>query len=105
MLGRATKFNDTEAVSKNVAELTIAKNSRTSQQIIESETTSRFQRRTEDSGINKVFQDILKDGYRRQPNALILVPTRELAIQVKEEAEKLLIGTKFKVAALYTNPK
>ena len=32
----------------------------------------------------------LEDGYQRKPQALILVPTREIAIQVSDDISKLL---------------
>lgn len=37
----------------------------------------------------------------KSPQALILVPTRELAVQVKEEVIKLSLGLKIRCAALY----
>ena len=53
----------------------------------------------------KVIAQMLNDGYRRKPNALILVPTRELAIQIKDDAAKLLKGTQIRAVALYSNPE
>ena len=44
----------------------------------------------------------LKDHQRgRAPQALILVPTRELAVQVKGEADKLAHGRKVHIVAIY----
>lgn len=37
----------------------------------------------------------------KQPQALILVPTRELAVQVKDEVEKLSVGLDVRCAAIY----
>jgi len=39
--------------------------------------------------------------YYRGPQALILVPTRELAVQVRDEVEKLALGQRVRCVALY----
>jgi len=41
------------------------------------------------------------DSRQKNPQALILVPTRELAVQVKEEVVKLSLGLKTRCVALY----
>ncbi len=41
------------------------------------------------------------DSRQKNPQALILVPTRELAVQVKEEVIKLSLGLKIRCVALY----
>ena len=94
-----------ESISQSLVDLTIAKGETGFRRTVENETTARSQRNKRFPELCQVFKEMLEDGYRRKPNALILVPTRELAIQIKEEADKLLLGTNFKCAALYANPQ
>ena len=46
----------------------------------------------------------LEDGYQRKPQALILVPTREIAIQVSDDISKLL-PKQLKCVSLYSDPQ
>ena len=46
----------------------------------------------------------LEDGYQRKPQALILVPTREIAIQVSDDINKLL-PKQLKCVSLYSDPQ
>ena len=46
----------------------------------------------------------LEDGYQRQPQALVLVPTREIAIQVSDDINKLL-PRQLKCVSLYSDPQ
>ncbi|MGQ9684577.1 MAG: DEAD/DEAH box helicase [Anaerolineae bacterium] len=48
-----------------------------------------------------LLQRLLTSPGRRQPRALILVPTRELALQVTEHAEQLGAGLPLQVATVY----
>ena len=54
------------------------------------------------------FRQILKqtipDSKIRKPQALVLVPTREIANQVKGVIKELLKGSGLAVAAVYSNP-
>ena len=49
-------------------------------------------------------QYYLKDSYQRKPQALILVPTREIAIQVSEDINKLL-PINLRCVSLYSDPQ
>jgi len=41
------------------------------------------------------------EGHHAQPQAIVLVPTRELAVQVRDEAEKLAKGRHTRIVAVY----
>ena len=105
MLEKVSNYDDVESISQSLVDLTIAKGETGFRKTVENETTARSQRNKKFPELYQVFKEMLEDGYRRKPNALILVPTRELAMQIKEEADKLLLGTNFKCAALYANPQ
>ena len=45
--------------------------------------------------------EVLEHHYAKRPRALILVPTRELAVQVREEVAKLAVNRKLTSVALY----
>ena len=105
LLEKVSNYDDVESISQSLVDLTIARGETGFRKAVKSETTARSQRSKKFPELYQVFKEMLEDGYRRKPNALILVPTRELAIQIKEEADKLLLGTNFKCAALYANPQ
>jgi len=48
-----------------------------------------------------ILERMLQPGRAGGPRALVLVPTRELAVQVKDEFEKLAHGTKIHCVAVY----
>lgn len=48
-----------------------------------------------------IIQELLSAPEQNQKKALIMVPTRELAVQVEEEAKTLCSGTKLKCASFY----
>jgi ATP-dependent RNA helicase DeaD len=48
-----------------------------------------------------ILETVLRPGRGGGPRALVLVPTRELAVQVKDEFEKLAHGTKTHCVAVY----
>jgi ATP-dependent RNA helicase DeaD len=48
-----------------------------------------------------ILERMLQPGRSGGPRALVLVPTRELAVQVKDEFEKLAHGTKIHCVAVY----
>jgi ATP-dependent RNA helicase DeaD len=48
-----------------------------------------------------ILERMLEPGRAGGPRALVLVPTRELAVQVKDEFEKLAHGTKIHCVAVY----
>ena len=102
---KVSNYDDVESISQSLADSTIAKGEAGYKKTVKRETTARSQRTKNFPRLRQVFKKMLNDPYRRKPNALILVPTRELAIQIKKEADKLLLGTNFKCAALYSNPQ
>ena len=57
---------------------------------------------------NNKFREILEqtipDSKTRKPQALVLVPTREIANQVKNVIKELLVESGLVVAAVYSNP-
>jgi ATP-dependent RNA helicase DeaD len=48
-----------------------------------------------------ILERVMQPGRAGGPRALVLVPTRELAVQVKDEFEKLAHGTKIHCVAVY----
>merc|ERR1719431_198877 len=46
----------------------------------------------------------LPDKKKRSPNAIVIVPTREIALQVADVFRKLIAGTGLRVVSLYKNP-
>lgn len=48
-----------------------------------------------------ILERLQKPSKGRKPRALVLVPTRELAVQVRDEISKLALGRKTKCLALY----
>ena len=93
--------DDVDKVTAKFAEATIAKG--------ELGFRKRFMSESSTSSVIKstkvmdVIATMMQDGYQRRPNAVVLVPTRELAIQVNDQVNKLLKGTHFKCVALYKN--
>lgn len=53
------------------------------------------------SFIIPILERLPTDGRSREPQALVLVPTRELAVQVSEEAGRLAYGHKARCVAVY----
>ena len=96
---------DIEKATAMLAEATIGKREIGFRKITKSESTIQFRQKNKSTKLMTVCAQMLNDGYRRKPNALILVPTRELAIQIKDEATKLLVGTQIRTVALYSNPE
>ena len=103
-----TKVNDCaeiESATESLAKATIGRKEKGFRKATVSETLSHARQKNQTGKIGKVIVKQMKDGYRRRPNALVLVPTRELAIQIKDECEKLLKGTHIRSVALYKNPQ
>ena len=96
---------DIEKATAMLAEATIGKREMGFKKLTKSESTIQFRQKNKSTKLMKVIVQMLNDGYRRKPNALILVPTRELAIQIKDDAAKLLKGTQIRTVALYSNPE
>ena len=91
---------DVDKVTAKFAEATIAKGELGFRRRFMSESTSSVIKSTK---VMDVIAAMMQDGYQRRPNAVVLVPTRELAIQVNDQVNKLLKGTHFKCVALYKN--
>ncbi|MCA9238713.1 MAG: DEAD/DEAH box helicase, partial [Planctomycetales bacterium] len=45
--------------------------------------------------------ETIEEDHRRDPQAMVLAPTRELAVQVRDEFEKLAHGRRLRCVALY----
>jgi ATP-dependent RNA helicase DeaD len=48
-----------------------------------------------------ILEKLAQPGRGHQPRALVLVPTRELAVQVRDETERLAQGRKIRATAIY----
>ena len=63
-----------------------------------------FQSSVKGNKFRKILSQTIPDSKTRKPQALVLVPTREIANQVKDVIKELLEGSGLKVAAVYSNP-
>ena len=78
-------YNCTSSVKDSISEISFASSIQTKQ-------------------FRKVLKNTIPDSKTRKPQALVLVPTREIANQVKDVIKGLLKGSGLVVAAVYSNP-
>ena len=63
-----------------------------------------FRSSVQGNKFRQILRKTIPDSKTRKPQALVLVPTREIANQVKDVIKELLEGSGLKVAAVYSNP-